>query len=274
MAYRVAGVLAQQFTILNHLIWDKSADRAGVGGTGINMESLRRYWPTTEHILFAEPPGADASARGEAGYALACDRVRGVVFEPLRKYLADEFAALGWKADDLNRICGTASMAGGHYTATSQWALPTAEHYAKLQAAAHNGHLRREYEDLRREYEDLRRESEDLRRPFAVTQQDAWTDVWKFAIERTPQHPTQKPLAMLCHMVQVSSRPDTLVCDPFTGSGTTGVACAALGRRFVGIEQEQRYCDIAIARIEKQLTEPLLPFATRQTTAPQQPNLW
>jgi site-specific DNA-methyltransferase (adenine-specific) len=41
------------------------------------------------------------------------------------------------------------------------------------------------------------------------------------------------------------------VCDPFMGSGTTGVACARLGRRFIGIEIEPKYFDIACRRIEE-----------------------
>jgi site-specific DNA-methyltransferase (adenine-specific) len=49
------------------------------------------------------------------------------------------------------------------------------------------------------------------------------------------------------------------VLDPFMGSGTTGVACERLGRKFIGIEKERRYFDIACKRIEDALhAEPLL----------------
>ena len=46
-------------------------------------------------------------------------------------------------------------------------------------------------------------------------------------------------------------RPGATVCDPFLGSGTTGVACAVLGRKFVGIEKEPKYFDIACKRIRR-----------------------
>ena len=62
------------------------------------------------------------------------------------------------------------------------------------------------------------------------------------------QHPTQKPLALIewC----ISFFPDAgVILDPFMGSGTTGVACANLGRKFIGIEIEERYFDIACERI-------------------------
>lgn len=62
-------------------------------------------------------------------------------------------------------------------------------------------------------------------------------------------HPTQKPLRLMewC----LSFVPDAKsVLDPFMGSGTTGVACMNLGRRFIGIEREPKYFDIACRRIE------------------------
>jgi DNA modification methylase len=47
-----------------------------------------------------------------------------------------------------------------------------------------------------------------------------------------------------------SSMPDNLVLDPFMGSGTTGVAAVQMGRKFIGIERDERYFDIAVKRIE------------------------
>jgi site-specific DNA-methyltransferase (adenine-specific) len=61
-------------------------------------------------------------------------------------------------------------------------------------------------------------------------------------------HPTQKPVALMewC----LSFIKNETVLDPFMGSGTTGVACARLGRRFIGVEIEPKYFDIACRRIE------------------------
>src|SRR3546814_9569806 len=55
-------------------------------------------------------------------------------------------------------------------------------------------------------------------------------------------HPTRKPVALMSWCVQKTTG---TVLDPFMGSGTTGVACAKLGRKFIGIEIEPRYFDIA-----------------------------
>jgi DNA modification methylase len=63
-------------------------------------------------------------------------------------------------------------------------------------------------------------------------------------------HPTQKPVALMEWCVaQCGNRPQS-VTDPFMGSGTTGVACMNLGRKFIGIEREPKYFDIACRRIE------------------------
>jgi len=68
-----------------------------------------------------------------------------------------------------------------------------------------------------------------------------------FGIESA--HPTQKPVALMQWCLQ---RIDgQVILDPFMGSGTTGVACARLGRSFIGIEIEPRYFDIACRRIEQ-----------------------
>ena len=62
-------------------------------------------------------------------------------------------------------------------------------------------------------------------------------------------HPTQKPLRVIAWSLSFAKDAQT-VCDPFMGSGTTGVACAQLGRKFTGIERERKYFDIACRRIE------------------------
>jgi site-specific DNA-methyltransferase (adenine-specific)/modification methylase len=76
-------------------------------------------------------------------------------------------------------------------------------------------------------------------------------------------HPTQKPLGLMKWCIQQAGNPQTII-DPFMGSGTTGVAAIQMGRKFIGIEREPKYFDIACQRIEQavaqgQLFEPL-PF--------------
>lgn len=67
-------------------------------------------------------------------------------------------------------------------------------------------------------------------------------------------HPHEKPLALMRKLCRVV--PKNRILDPFMGSGTTGVACVQLGKRFIGIEIDQKYFDIACKRIGKALAEP------------------
>ena len=63
------------------------------------------------------------------------------------------------------------------------------------------------------------------------------------------QHPTEKPVGLIRSILKATTAQTIL--DPFMGSGTTGVACAKLGRKFIGIEIEPKYFDIACKRIEQ-----------------------
>ena len=70
-------------------------------------------------------------------------------------------------------------------------------------------------------------------------------------------HPTQKPVDTVLPLVEYSSRPDSVVLDMFMGSGTTGVACIQSGRRFFGIERDEKMFDIACDRIQKEFDAPV-----------------
>ena len=65
------------------------------------------------------------------------------------------------------------------------------------------------------------------------------------------KHPTQKPLALLERIIAASTSVSDLVLDPFSGSGTTGVAALRLGRRYLGIELEPEYLRISRRRLEE-----------------------
>jgi site-specific DNA-methyltransferase (adenine-specific) len=95
----------------------------------------------------------------------------------------------------------------------------------------------------------------------------AWTSiarpirVFRFAqceqaSEGAKDHPTQKPLSLMTWCLKWTD--GQTILDPFMGSGTTGVACVQLGRKFIGIEIEPKYFDIACKRIEEAARQPRL----------------
>jgi len=71
------------------------------------------------------------------------------------------------------------------------------------------------------------------------------------ALQDGKEHPTQKPIALMEWCIeQAANKPQTIL-DPFMGSGTTGVAAVQMGRKFIGIERDPKYFEIARRRIEE-----------------------
>ncbi len=80
---------------------------------------------------------------------------------------------------------------------------------------------------------------------------DVWTtSLTKPSEKKFGKHPTQKPLELLEKIILASTNENDLILDPFSGSGTTGIAANMLGRKYVGIDLEKAYLDISIKRYE------------------------
>ena len=71
------------------------------------------------------------------------------------------------------------------------------------------------------------------------------------SVSKQSGHFAEKPVSLMCYLVEKLTPPGALILDPFCGSGTTGVACMQTGRNFIGIEIDPGYADIARARIAK-----------------------
>ena len=67
---------------------------------------------------------------------------------------------------------------------------------------------------------------------------------------KNPKHPTQKPIKLLEHLINIASNKGDIILDPFMGVGSTGVASLQLDRKFIGIEIDKTYFDAAKIRIE------------------------
>lgn len=79
------------------------------------------------------------------------------------------------------------------------------------------------------------------------------TDVWRIPAvslweKQQGKHPTQKPLRLLYRIILASTNEGDTVMDPFSGSGTTGIAANLLGRKYIGIEQDEQFCELSMRR--------------------------
>jgi DNA modification methylase len=110
----------------------------------------------------------------------------------------------------------------------------------------------------------------------------AWTNIDKKSVKRLVYqqnglmskekerfHPTQKAAEVMRWSITHLKAPADTILDPFMGSGTTGVACVQLGRKFIGIELEPRYFDIACRRISDEIKRPRLPLDDPKPTPKQ-----
>lgn len=73
---------------------------------------------------------------------------------------------------------------------------------------------------------------------------------------RQGEHPTEKPVPLMLEIVADFTQREQTILDPFCGSGTTGVACVKSGRKFIGIEQNEKWFDLSCRRIEAAYKQP------------------
>lgn len=79
------------------------------------------------------------------------------------------------------------------------------------------------------------------------------TDVWRIPAvgkweKNQGKHPTQKTLRLLYRIILASTNEGDTILDPFSGSGTTGIAANLLGRKYIGIEQDKKFCELSLSR--------------------------
>jgi len=269
MAAWVEVTLSETFAILQRITWRKPP--FSTKAEMVDKETCRRFFPASEAILFAEQYGSDSTSQDaliteNASYWTACERLKGRIFGA---YLKAEFARAGVTQQQIATLFP--SVSGGLTGCVSNWLLgykcPTPEQYHVIRTHLNTCNGRADY--LRREYEDLRREYEDLRRPFTVSAQGPFTDVWDFAtMSMTPgKHPAEKPLPLLRHIIQASSRPGDVVLDCCMGRASTLDAARECGRKGIGIEHDGRWYQASVRRLSQgvlPLQAPARPMAATQ----------
>ncbi len=229
-----------KFIFKSFIVWNKRFD--GVGNKGfldgfVVLDGLRNYQQMAEYLLFY-------TFQDETG--LTTVKLDMKNFTSLRQYFKDYQEALGLNKKQLMNIVGQSADHCFRWC-SSQWDMPTEETYLQLNSLPiKNEFIRRDYEDLRRDYEDLRRDYEDLR--YTFNNQKTHHSVWNYEIAQRINHATPKPVDLLENIIRHSSNEGNLALDLFSGSGSTLVACTSLNRKCIGIEIEEKYCEIAAKR--------------------------
>ena len=176
-------------------------------------------------------------------------------FKSLRDYFKNIHKELNIPKKEIIKKVGQKADHCFRYN-SSQWDLPTEETYNDLINIFAINKLSnfRTYESLREEYESLREEYESLRYTFNLKEvQDNISCICEIKEHNSGKlHSCQKPLTILEKIIKTSSNENDVVLDCFMGSGSTGVACKHINRKFIGIELDEKYFNIAKKRIEEE----------------------
>lgn len=214
------------------LVWNKrfkGASNKGFLDGFIEVENLRNYQKMAEYCLYY-------TFQDETGSSAVNN------FKTLRDYFKYIQIETGLnKKQIINKIGQRADHCFRH--SSIQWDLPTAETYNELIKVFNIDKYEgfKTYEELRKEYENLR---------YTYNNQKIHHSVMNYEIAKKQGHMTPKPVDLLEYIIKTSSNEDEVVLDCFMGSGSTGVACLYTGRKFVGIEKEEKYFNISKERLK------------------------
>jgi adenine-specific DNA-methyltransferase len=240
MAAHVEVMLEDYFTVLNRITWLKENG----WHQKAEKETLRSYLSPWEAILFCE--------QGSNLYAERIQTLHQQIYKPVGNYIKQHREAAGYSTGDVEKACAPSRQVTRLCYRWEQGdCLPTITQFLEFMKFVGD---QRTDEALRTEYEALRTEYEALRRPFTVSPAVPYTDVWSFnTVAAGPgKHAAEKPLPLLRHIIEVSSRPGDLVFDPCTGSGSTLEAARQCGRRVIGFELEASSIHLARQRLCQQ----------------------
>lgn len=222
MSAKLELMLTSEFNVLNHITWTKPNAPGFDGWKGkVNKKSLRKWYNHSERILFAELNSGNQNLNPFA--------------EMLREYRIKS----GLTMKELTALVGAHGKIN-HGGAVSNWEsgrnVPNREQYEKIQdAIIGTGNV-----GLMPLYEDVMPLYEDAVRVFETDATKQFTDVWDFQSVRPykGKHPAEKPIPLLEHAIESTTRYGDIVLDCFGGSGNTAIAALRLGRKTISLEIE------------------------------------
>ena len=169
---------------------------------------------------------------------------------PLRKYAERVLAVCGGDLKAINARLGHRRSEHFFYVESTQFGLCTAQTYEQLCDVY--GLRFQPWFKAYGELEEINcRFNRRFNRRFNLPEGQKYkSNVLQYRKDYSGHHPTQKPVALMEDLVKTYTNPGDTTLDFTMGSGSTGVACANTGRKFIGIEREPKYFDIACERIE------------------------
>jgi len=231
-----------RFVFKQFIVWNKRFNEASNKGFldgFVVVDGLRNYQSMAEYCLFY-------TFQGETGLTTVMLDTNN--FPTLRGYFKALQEYIGLNKKQIMDAIGQCADHSFRWE-SSQWDLPTKETYQQLvdRFGVDKWDGFKEYESLRLEYESLR---------YTFNNQKTHHSIWNYEIaERNGGHITPKPVDLVKNIILHSSNENDLIIDPFLGSGTTCYCAKKLNRYSIGIEIEEKYCEIAAKRCSQEVME-------------------
>ena len=228
---------SEKIAIRNEIVWDKKAI------PGMASPELTQFPMATERCLFFQLGDQFLGNVNAEDFPES--------WEPLRSYFESEAMAAGIKPGDIKRVCGCAMYS--HWFTRSQYTLMPEKHYRTL-ASEYLGRFTRAWSELKANWDrvkDVLTKQVQGSRSYFDNSHEIMRDVWEFPRvtgEERHGHATPKPVPMICRAIKSSTPAGGIVYEPFSGSGTTLIACEQLGRKCRTIEISPAYVAVAIQR--------------------------
>ena len=249
------------FVFKQLLVWNKRFDKANNKGFldgFIEVEKLRNYQKMAEYCLYY-------TFQDETGLN-KINRKTNENYQELRKYIKRHLDKknLKYNSPEIINLFLDSGIYSNYNSARAN-AQNKLDYYKKsfepmteklynylnplLEWENDYNWFKNVYKEYRQEYEELREEYESLR--YTFNNLKIHHSVMDYEIAKKQGHITPKPVDLLEYLIKTSSNEGDIVLDCFMGSGSTGVACMNTNRKFIGIELDNNYFNIAKQRIEE-----------------------
>lgn len=228
MSRPVEQVISESFRVVNSVRWLKEQGWHNKA----DAEAARKFLSPWEAIVLAEMDASSPAIASGIGEYMKAERERaGVSRAEMAGHFRSRTGNLTGKVFNMEE--------GLHFTEEGD--------YMAFRDALGSGYLRKKWSTFRNEYEAARR-------VFRVAGAKFNSDVWSFdTVAPYPgKHVCEKPVGLLTHMIETTTRPGDTILDCFAGSGAVLDVARQLGRKAVGIEMDEHWCRQASKRLSQQ----------------------
>jgi len=234
----------REITYRNFITWDKGF------GQGQKSQTHKSYVRCNESCLFITK--GNRTIKKMSAKAHFPDELKYT-----RELLIAELKKAGINNKIVQKITGQ-KYVYGHWIAIASWRMIVEKNYNQLKKYCEDKKInafKKTYKEFRCEYNNALQDWQKNRTYFDNTHENM-NCVWRFNFINSMSseycgHPAQKPIMLCGRAIKTSCPINGIVLDPFMGSGSAGVACQQLGRRYIGIEINMQSFNLAYKRIKE-----------------------